>query len=377
MKTLSDCWPLLIPILVLTVFALISFRDRLWEHGIQDKGHSNLTPGALSRDSKWLDIPPYLKRKPGAERGACEVLPWPPRWDADSLPSGGWKESCNNEPHCSFVFRNACVQRNQQAEGEEPKWLVEMEEDCQVPDHSLLECPLESGPSGDQITVIRPKEGKGIQLEKGGFDPTPTVLLDRSGGMPGNFYHDTSMAFYPLYVNMLLQGWYDYTGRRIAVVDAYSFPPKGQKGLAELYYVYNQSEVVDWRNFADRKCFREVTFMRTEVKWRCRDHRVMPSPALNGYADLVASHFGLPEERPPLPETPTLFFLYREGSRKLTNWDELSKSLEIPYRVHNMSQSWRQQIEEVRQSSILFGLHGAGEDDVPLLQCSWIRWQDL
>lgn len=345
------------------LFTIGSYCNKLWDYGVQDRGQRIFSAPAASHDSRWLDIPPHLKRYPGAERDACEVLPWPPGQDPDSR---GWKEPCNNEAHCSFVFRNACVQRNVQEGGGEPKWLVEVEEDCKIPEQSTQQCQLESGPSGNKIKVIRPEEGKGVPLEKRELDPMPTVLLDRSGGQPGNFYHDTTIALYPLYINMLLQGWEDYTGRRIAVVDAEGYPTKGQKGLSELYYVYNQSEFVDWRNFEDRKCFREVTFMRTSFKWNCRDHRVTPSPAINGYANLVATHFGLPKERPLLPETPSVFFLHRGGSRKLNNWDELSKSLEIPYRVHNTSQSWREQIANVRNSSILFGLHGAGEDVVLL-----------
>jgi hypothetical protein len=297
----------------------------------------------------------------------CETLRWLP---PTSLTPEGKELECNNEEHCSFVFRNACIQRNQsfQVGGGGYKWLVEVAEGCAIPNPPTRECLLESGPSGNPIKVLYAEGGQKVEPGEGGFDPVPTVMLDRSGGQPGNFWHDTSVSFYPLFQNMRLRGLDDYEGYRIAVIDEYRMPSPESKGLDELYFVHNPAEFTDWCDFGDRKCFRELTLMRTSFKWTCRTHVVSHNPELNRYSDLVAKHFGVTGERPPLPETPSLFFLYRGGSRKLLNWDELAGSLDIPYVVHNMSASWREQIEAVRNASIIFGLHGAGKLALVLYQ---------
>lgn len=195
---------------------------------------------------------------------------------------------------------------------------------------------------------------------EGGFDPVPTIFLDRSWGMPGNLFHDTTIAFYPLFQNMKLRGWRDYVGRRIAVTDGYGMPDSMRKGLDELYFVF-APEFTDWRDFTDRKCFKELTLMRIGFKWNCNNHVLTHNPFLNEYADFQAAHFGLAPRRPPLPEAPTMFYLHRGGTRKLTNWVELIGGLDMPVVIHNTSLSWGEQFAALRNASIVFGLHGAGK----------------
>lgn len=306
---------------------------------------------------------PGLVQETSANPAAvCQTLPWQPA--AYQIPGGGMLK-CDNEEHCSFVFRDVCIQRNQSGGGyQEYKWILEVPGGCEIPTPATppatQACQLENGCGGHRVRIVRPEGGGSVEPGEGGFDPVPTVFLDRSGGQPGNLFHDTSIALYPLFQNMKLRGWRNYAGRRIAITDEYGMPDPAKKGLEELYFAF-APEFTDWRDFTDRKCFKELTLMRTSFKWNCKNYVVTHNPLLNEFADFVGAHFGLPPSRPPLPETPSMFYLHRGGSRKITNWVELMGGLDMPVTIHNTSLSWGEQLAALRKASIVFGLHGAGE----------------
>ncbi|GAQ86461.1 hypothetical protein KFL_002900140 [Klebsormidium nitens] len=286
---------------------------------------------------------------------ACETLPW-------NTPGYGPTDreglQCDNEEHCSFVFSNACFSRNQSATGYvQDKWLVEVASDCHIPNPPTKGCQLESGSAGNRIKILSAEEG--VVPGKEGFDKMPTILLDRS--RTKNLFEDSAMDIYPLFQNMRLRGWGNCSGRRIAIIDKFDMPSLTERGLPELYYAFKQSETADWRHFSDRKCFQELTLMRTSYKWGCGSHTTATyNPSVTEYGDFIAAHFGLPQQHPRLPERPTLVYLKREANRRINNWAQLARALHIPYTIHSATMSWSEQISAVRNASIVFGTHGAG-----------------